>query len=288
MIISASRRTDIPAFFMRWFMHCVQQGEVHVQNPFNAKQVRCVSLKPEDVDVLVFWTRDARNMLAYTAELENMGFRFYVHYTLTGYPSVLEPHVPGLDTSLETFHALSGLLGPGRVIWRYDPVLVTSLTPIAEHKRIFKLIVENLAGRTKRVVVSFADFYTKTRRNLAKIPTLSWEEDIPQEDIMELVGFFVSVAKDYDLDISSCAEPLVSTSSGIRKGACIDATIIREEFGILTEMPKDKNQRKGCLCLRSVDIGVYNTCAFGCAYCYATVSPAVARENRKKHFLIDT
>ena len=133
MIISASRRTDIPAFFTEWFMNRVREGYCDVVNPYRADQVSRVLLRAEDVDVIVFITRNARPLLPHLAELDRRGLRYYFQYTLTGYPRQLETNTPAVPDALDTLHRLVEHVGPERLIWRYDPILFTTLTPPAYH-----------------------------------------------------------------------------------------------------------------------------------------------------------
>ena len=125
MIISASRRTDIPAFYSEWFMNRIRAGYCTMVNPYNRNQVSYVSLQPEDVDVIVFWTKNPLPLIHHLKELDDRGFRYYFQYTLTGYPVSIEPNVPGIDKEIDTFKKLSGLIGPAKVIWRYDPIKST-------------------------------------------------------------------------------------------------------------------------------------------------------------------
>ncbi len=177
---------------------------------------------------------------------------------------------------------------------KYGDVIVGLLTDkaIAEHKRLFGLIAERLSEKTKRVVISFADFYVKTQRRLKSIPGLLYADTLPCSDLEELSTFFAESASRHGLEITSCSEPLLEGKIGIQKGACVDAALLKEAFGIEIKPAKDKNQRAHCGCVRSVDIGTYNTCAFDCLYCYATTSAEAAIKNRKNHnpascFLID-
>ena len=284
MIISASRRTDIPAFYSRWFMNRVREGFVLTRNPFNPHQIRRVSLAPEDVDAIVFWTRNAGKLIDCMPELNRIGYNYYVHYTITGYPRILETHVPNPLQAIETFCRLSELIGPDRVIWRYDPILLSNAVPLDEHKRLFSKIAGLLAGRTRRVMISFADFYKKTERNLKLIDGLATADLRTQSDkLFELVTHMAEQARVHGMSISSCAEIMDLDTLGISHGKCIDETLLRQEFQLNLSAAKDKGQRPGCGCIKSVDIGSYNTCLHGCAYCYATFNEAMVEKNREQH-----
>jgi DNA repair photolyase len=284
MIISVSRRTDIPAFYSQWFMKRIRAGFVLSRNPFNARQVKHVSLLPEDVDALVFWTRNGKPLSRYFPELDRLGFNYYFHYTITGYPKQLEPSVPALQQAIETFSSISSLIGPARIIWRYDPILVCNLVDFNQHRRLFAKISSKLAGRTRRVVISFADFYQKTRRNLARVDGLTYS-DLPQDNeaLYEIAHYMADTAAQFDMEIHSCAEAIDLTACGIQPGKCIDNQLLNRLFGLSLAGKKDPGQRAACTCIKSQDIGQYNSCSHGCRYCYATFSDKIIAKNKKSH-----
>lgn len=284
MIISASRRTDIPAFYAEWFVNRLKAGYAEVRNPFNRHQLRRVSLARENVDAIVFWTRNAANLMPHLPLLDAMGHAYYFQVTITGYPRALEASVPKLAAAMETFRALGDRLGPERVVWRYDPILLSNLRDVAGHKRQFESIAAGLAGKTRRVVISFADFYRKTERNLKAVDGLAWQDiaAIP-EAMAELAAFLASVAAGNGMEIQTCAEAHDLSRFGVAPGKCIDDAQLRSVFGIDVTARKDKGQRTECGCVQSVDIGAYNTCLHGCAYCYATYNGALAARNRAGH-----
>jgi DNA repair photolyase len=284
MIISASRRTDIPAFYTPWFMERIRQGFLLTRNPFNANQVSRISLRPEDVEAIVFWTRNPEKIIEHFHELNDRGFNYYFQYTITGYPRSLEKSVPSPHKAIETFKLLSDRIGSGRVIWRYDPILASNLVEIDEHIRLFTKIASLLQGKTKRVVVSFADLYKKTERNLNIIEGLRFRDVLQDRNVaFELARELAEIAKQNGMEIQSCAEAVELSSVGIEHGKCIDDDLLKREFGLLLPGAKDKGQREECGCIKSVDIGQYNTCAHGCAYCYATFNQTAVAKNKKLH-----
>lgn len=284
MIISASRRTDIPAFYHEWFMNRVRAGYLLTRNPFNAHQIKRVSLNPSDVDVIVFWTRNPDKIEKFLPELYEIGLKYYFQFTITGYPRKLEKSVPRTNHAIDTFNRISEKIGSGKVVWRYDPILLSNHIDLDEHKRLFSKIAGLLRGKTKRSVISFADFYKKTERNLKAVEGLTYSDLLQQEDqVAELVRFMSDCAKSNDMEISSCSESIDLSQYGIPHGKCIDDELIRDEFGILLDSKKDKGQREECGCIKSIDIGEYNTCMHGCSYCYATFSAKSVETNRKKH-----
>ena len=284
MIISASRRTDIPAFYTPWLINRVRDQFLWVRNPRNPRQIKHVSLAPQAIKALVFWTRNPKSLLPHLPWLERMGYAFYFHYTLTGYPRCLERSVPRLSMALDTFHRLSDLIGPQRVIWRFDPILLSNLVDNAKHKRLFEKIARSLAGKTQRVMISFADFYSKTKRNLNAIHGFTYRDITlhfaEQED---LISFMADVAHHYGMVIQTCSEQQDFSHLGVFHGKCIDDNLMTNVFGITPHKSKDKNQREACGCVKSVDIGVYNTCLHGCTYCYATQThPHVTRSTQSQ------
>lgn len=266
MILSASRRTDIPAYFSDWFYNRVKEGFVFVRNPMNPKQVSKVPIHVDVVDCIVFWTKNPLQMLARLAEIKN--YPYYFQFTITPYNQELERNVPNKKNIFDTFKKLSGTIGPQRIIWRYDPILLSTDINIDYHKKYFESICKALSGYTHTCTLSFIDFYKKTERNLshttAREPT--------GEEMQALAAHLGSVAKAYNLKLQTCAEPYDFSTYGIEKGSCIDLQLIENIIGKKLNVAKDKNQRKECQCVESIDIGEYNTCRHNCLYCYANTN----------------
>lgn len=284
MIISASRRTDIPAFYHRWFMNRIREGFLLTRNPYNSNQIKRVSLLPDDVDAIVFWTRNPALMIDCLSELDDLNYKYYFQYTITGYPKILEKHVPNPHKSISTFVKLSELIGKERVIWRYDPILLSNKTPIEEHKRLFAKIANSLAGYTKKVVISFADIYQKTEMNLNSVIDLTYCDILSRTtELNDLLTYISNVANSCGMEISSCAEGVDLNRYGIVKGKCIDDNLIKQLFDLSVSNSKDLGQREECGCIKSIDIGQYNTCLHGCTYCYATYSENLVKKNKLKH-----
>jgi len=290
MIISASRRTDIPAFYSDWFMHRVREGFCEVPNPFNSRQISEVSLKPEDVDVIVFWSKNPEPMLKYLSELEGIGLRYYFQYTINNYPRYLEPKLPEVKARIATFLELSRKLGEKRVIWRYDPIIISDKTGYEFHREMFSAIAEELQTYTRRVVVSIVDYYAKTERRLADLEHKERirfdREAVGSEDMRKLLKYMADKAMETGMEIASCAEEGNCQDIGIKHGSCIDAKLVNDiwEWDISTK--KDKYQRDACLCAASKDIGINDTCIHGCPYCYSTRDLDYARDRYKQHRLL--
>jgi len=272
MIISASRRTDIPAFYARWFINRVRAGFCTVPNPFNPRQVSRVSLQPEAVEVIVFWTRNPAPLLPYLDELDARGLRYYFQYTVLGNPRALDPHCPPLPQALVTFRRLAERVGPQKVIWRYDPIVLTPHTDVAFHLATFARIAQALRGATRRVVISLVDRYPPAERRLARVGYPLMDERLPPGEWERLICTLAETATRNDMEIVSCAEERDLSPYGVRPGKCVDDAYIRQVFGIEVTHRKDPHQRKACGCVISKDIGAYDTCRFRCVYCYATRS----------------
>jgi len=293
MIISASRRTDIPAFFADWFMQRVREGYVYRVNPFNAKQAKPVSLQPEDVDGIVFWTKQPKPLLRHLDELDGRGFRYYFQHTLNDYPALFEPKLAPLDARIEHLAELSGRIGAERVVWRYDPIIVSTVTPVAYHIETIAALAERLRGRSVRLVISFMDMYGKVEGRIARLrqqhPELALTDiaDPRQRGLLaELMQAVQTIAARTGFTVQSCAEAVDLSPWGVSHGACIDAELLARSGpggggGLIHR--KDRNQRPECLCTEAVDIGMYNTCLFNCTYCYAVQSEQAVRAALQRH-----
>ncbi len=284
-IISASRRTDIPAYYAQWFVNRLRAGYCVVPNPFNRNQVSRISLAPKDVLAIVFWTRNSRPLLPFLDELDHRDYRYYFQYTVMNNPRSIDPHGPSLHAALETFHSLANRIGADRVIWRYDPIIFTETTDAKFHQQTFETIADKLEGFTHRCVISVVDNYRKAQGRLRKLS---------RQEGFRLQGYVAEVhepmllalrktAEERGMDLTSCAEDIDLSPLGIKPGKCVDDELIRRVFGVTVENRKDKSQREACGCVESRDIGVYDTCLMGCRYCYATSSFDKALANYKAH-----
>lgn len=273
MIISASRRTDIPAFYAEWLFESLKRGWLEVKNPFNPKQVKKVDLDLYKVDAIVFWTRYPKPLFKYLGEIDRRGYKYIFLFTITGYPDSLEPKAPIIQQSIESFKRLSDTIGQQLVIWRYDPIVISNITDEFYHLSNFERLAESLSGYTNKVIISFLDFYRKLR---PRFKTLYDQYGIKITDVTKEKDKAISIGRRlkeisdfYDMTIQSCAEEEFLKQSGVHPGACIDGNYLEKIFNKKIVIKKDPNQRKYCLCNQSVDIGQYNTCRFNCRYCYA-------------------
>lgn len=268
MIISASRRTDILAFNPDFLEKSLKEGFIVVKNPFNPNQKKMIYLKRESVEAFVFWTRNALPSLQILKNLESKNYPFYIMLTFTGYPKILEKKTPSFDYALKNFKILSELFSNERIILRYDPIIFSNFTDKQFHLNNFSFIVEKLYPYTKRVIVSLFDPYKFVLKRMEKIETLK----ITNLNDKELLEFLVQIkefSQNFALEIQSCCEGEIFEKAGIKRGACIDINLLNRLFSLNLKWTKDKNQRKNCLCQKSIDIGEYNTCLSECIYCYA-------------------
>jgi len=267
MIISASRRTDIPAFYSEWFFNRLKDGFCYTRNPMNPRQLSKIILTPEIVDCFVFWTKDPEPMFARLDELS--GFDYYFQYTINPYPVTIEKNVPDLDKAILSAQTLSTKIGKNRLVWRYDPIFITKDFNVDQHALAFYSIAKQLSGIVKRCVISFYDEY-KTISGIFT-PNVIEIEQIAKE--------FSSIGNDFAIKIETCSETTNLEHYGICNTKCIDDRLISEIIGQPLQLAKDKGQRSECGCVTSIDIGAYSSCKHGCVYCYAQ------RETQlQKHF----
>ena len=263
MILSVSRRTDIPNWYSAWFYNRIREGFLYVRNPFNSRQISRIPLSPDLVDCIVFWTKNPKNMMPRLGELQDYDFLF--QFTLTGYGKDVEPGVPDKKHMIGVFRALSEQIGHERVIWRYDPILLSERYTPEYHLKAFREIAERLAGYTDRVVISFVDFYAKMKKNAEKLRI----RPITEREMTELAGKMAEAAGQNQMSIEACAEQTDLSGAGVKRGSCIDRSLIEKLTDCRLAGGKDRNQRKECGCMESIEVGAYDTCRNGCLYCYA-------------------
>ena len=278
MIISASRRTDIPNYYSKWFYNRIEEEVVYVRNPMNHKQTSKIDLSPDIVDCIVFWTKNPRNMISGLEKLNN--YKYYFQFSLNGYGYDIEPYIPDKKKVLiPIFRELSELIGSGSVIWRYDPILLNNKYTIQYHIETFKYIAKQLKGYSHRVVISFIDFYPKIKSNIHKLSI----SPLNMEDMYILAEFLSDIAKEYGFTIQTCSEAIDLKNVNIEHGCCIDKNVIEDIIGCKISCKKDKSQRLECGCIESIDIGTYDTCKNGCIYCYANSSDIKVKNTIRKY-----
>lgn len=285
-IISVSRRTDIPAFYADWFFHRLERGYVDVMNPFNPTQASHVSLS--HVKFIVFWSKNPQPMEQYLPILDKMGIDWYLQYTLNNYPKYIEPNVPPLEERIMTFRRLARQYGSDRIVWRFDPLLYCDELGVDGLIRNIVTLYDSLMGLPKKLVISFADIknYRKVQYNLADTSIRELDESEQDYICQQLTEQWRLNCQ--GLTIATCAESIDYSKYGIQKNACIDKNLIMQlsrhgDFARkISAAGKDGSQRSFCNCIAARDIGAYHTCAHGCKYCYANLTPDYAKQNYQR------
>lgn len=279
LIVSASRATDIPAFYSDWFFDRLRNGYVRWRNPYNGKNsyVSFANMK-----FIVFWSKNPKPLLPFLPILKEMDMGCYIQYTLNDYfTEGLEPNVPSLAERVNTFKRLVDELGVGAVVWRFDPLILTDRISTDDLLHKIERIANQLRGYTEKLVFSFADIstYRKVGRNLSEAGRhyQEWTE-------VGMIDFSRRLSDmNPGLELATCAEKVDLSQFGIVHNRCIDPELIcrlkPELHPYIQNLKTDKGQRTLCGCITSKDIGTYNSCPHGCVYCYANTSPYSARHN---------
>ena len=278
MILSVSRRTDIPNYYSEWFFNRLKDGFLYVRNPMNFHQISEIKISPDVVDCIVFWTKNPLPMMERLDELE--AYNYYFQFTLTGYGNDVERNLPNKRTSvIPIFQELSNKIGKEKVVWRYDPIFFSNRYNVQYHLKAFRSIAEALSGYTEKCVISFLDIYPKNKKNMDNL--LSY--DLSDSELREFAKELSNIAKENHIKIGSCAEKIDLDEYGIIHNSCIDKELIEKIIGCKLKINKDKNQRIECGCVESVEVGTYNTCKNGCVYCYANYSAKSVESNFQKY-----
>ncbi len=281
MIISASYRTDIPAFYGPWFLRKLRDGYCTVANPWSGR-ASTVALTPDAVDGFVFWTRNLRPFEPHLAEIKRHA-PFVVQYTITNYPRLLDAGTPAAEHAVDDICRAAETYGRSAVVWRYDPILISNLTPVDWHLRSFRTLSSQLKGNVDEVVVSFTHFYRKTLRNLERTTTeygLAIHDPTPVEK-QQLVAELATISSEFGITLTVCSQPEYSAGDA-NAAHCIDA----DRLSRVADRPVTaavKGNRPGCMCHEARDIGAYDTCPHGCVYCYAVRSRDAAKLNHREH-----
>ena len=285
MIVSASYRTDIPAFYGDWFRKRLEIGHATVKNPYGGADYR-VSLEKDAVSGFVFWTKHAEPFLDALQAVSQRGIPFVVQHTITGYPALLERSSPAPGTAIAGMREIARRYGSRVAVWRYDPIVLTDRTGFAWHEANFARLAQQLSGLTDEVVVSFAQIYRKTARNLeraAKQDRFTWL-DPTIEQKQAFLGKLADIAARHGMALKLCSQPeiLPPGREEALAARCIDAARLSDVAGYPIEARR-KGNRPGCLCGEARDIGAYDTCPMGCVYCYAVSNRRVAQDRHRKH-----
>ena len=278
MIISASRRTDIPAFYSSWFFNRIKEQYVLVPNPYNPKMISKISLKPDVVDCIVFWTKNPVPMLDKLDQLRD--YHYYFQFTLNPYGRDIENNLPSVKERIGIFKCLSDKIGKEKVIWRYDPILTNKKYDVAFHREAFAEIAEGLKDHTEKCMLGFIDHYRHIKSTVVRLDINPLETD----EIEKMAVSFKSTIDKYPIELDTCTIKVDLTHLGIPGGLCVDKKLIERITGYNISAKKDKNQRDICNCIESIDIGTYESCLNGCVYCYAIKGNYLtAKSNMGKH-----
>lgn len=278
MIISASRRTDIPTYYSNWFFNRIMNGYILVRNPIHTHQISKIPLNPDVVDGIVFWTKNPIPMLDRFNVLRE--YMYYFQFTLNSYAQDVETHVPNKQKHIiPAFKKLLDMIGPDRVIWRYDPIFLNDTYTPEYHIRYFEKIAKELSPYTKKCTISFIDFYRNTSKNVSDLSL----HDFPEEAQKDLAKELAAIAHSCGLLIDTCAEGIELQEYGIGHARCIDDRLLSKLLDCPLDIRKDKSQRLACGCVESIDIGAYDTCRNGCKYCYANYSEKTVCSNFARH-----
>lgn len=275
MIINTGCRTDIPAFYAKWFMNRIREGYVLVRNPYNPNQVTKYNLSPEVVDCLAFCTKNPEPMLSYLDKLDM--YKQYWFVTITPYGKDIEPNVPDKKKVMESFKKLSNHIGVDSIGWRYDPIFIGDGFDVNKHITCFGNMAKELKGYTHNCTISFLDLYEKVKRNAPNINPPTKEEQI------EMAKAFSKIGKENDMVIHACCEKTYLSQYGLQCNGCMSQEIVEKAINNTLQPPKRKNLRQECSCLMGNDIGAYNTCGHLCKYCYANANKQFVIQNMKKH-----
>lgn len=274
MIITASRRTDIPAFYSEWFVNRLKAGYVLVPNPRNPERMGRVELSPKIVDCIVFWTKNPAPMFGRLKDIERLGYPFITHFTLTPYDGTVERGLPPKEKLLATLMELAKRTSPSHIVWRYDPVIVNAKFSVDWHLERFTRLCERLGPHVHRCILSFVDPYKSIEK---------YFRAMTPEEMTGIAAGFSRIAQSHGISLSTCAEEIALEEYGIPHGACVDKKHLEQITGSRLEVKTDANQRAACLCAEAVDVGAYDTCPHGCTYCYAVSSRATAARHLSGH-----
>ena len=277
-VISISRRTDIPAFYSDWLVNRLKAGTVFVQNPFANKLIR-VSLRPEDVSAMVFWSKNYSPLLPKLETIEKTTRSLFFHFTITANRE-LEFHTPDYRDAIRDYIHIAGRYSPEQIIWRFDPITITDKLSFEIHEERFACCAELLKGHAQRCIISFVHPYKKVLVNLQK-HTDHGLIDLSEENRREYARRLAARAEAYGIKLYACCNDYVLSPS-VLKASCIDGRYLSGIFKTMIDTRK-AGTRKECACTKSVDIGAYDTCAHGCVYCYANVDKDRAAAALQRH-----
>ncbi len=276
MILNTGARTDIAQHYSKWLLKRFEEGYVLVRNPMFPHRVTRYELAPDKIDLVMFCSKDYAPLLPRLHEITDR-YNTYFHYTITAYGKDIEPGVPSIDKSMETLLELEKIVGPQRIAWRYDPVLLTSDYTIERHLETFEYMTSRLAGHVDRCIFSFVEMYKKLEVNMPELRAVS------PDDKDALARGMGDISQRYDLWLQTCATQENWERYGIHESGCATLDLLGRANNIEFRKLKHAGMRKNCTCYPSRDIGEYETCPNGCRYCYANKDHRKARKNMELH-----
>lgn len=276
MIINTGGRSDLAHYYPQWLLERFKQGYVYVQNPLYPEKITKYTLSPETVDCVVFCSKNYEPLLPRLKEITSK-FNTYFFYTITAYGKDIEKNIPDIDKSIDTLIKLEKITGKEKIAWRYDPVFLTKKYTIQQHLITFEHMTARLCQHVNCCIFSFVEFYKKLESNFPEL------KEVSDEDKVTLAKAFSKIASKYKMKLKLCAEKKDFPDLNIEKSGCITLDVLSKANNLNFKKLKHSGTRKNCLCIKSNDIGSYNTCPGGCLYCYANSDHALAEKNFCEH-----
>ena len=276
MIINVGGRTDIVNYYTPWLLNRLEEGYAYSRNPFARENVYRLSLKAEDVDCLLFCSKNYEPILKHIAGIDEK-YHILCHYTITAYGKDIEPKVPSIDQSIKTLEKLSHIVGRNKILWRYDPILLTEEYTVEKHLETFEYMAEKISSLVYRCIFSFVDMYKKVEENMPEIIPLTPED---KERLLKGIG---EISKKYNLYTQSCATNESYEKYNIHAAGCTTKEILEQAHNVVYKNVKGTGIRENCCCIPSRDIGAYNSCLSECKYCYANRKPDIPKKVIKMH-----
>ncbi len=276
MIINVGGRTDIVNYYTPWLLNRLEDGYAYSRNPFARENVYKLSLKPEDVDCLLFCSKNYQPILKHIGDIDEK-YNILCNYTITAYGKDIEPKVPSINQSIKTLERLSDIVGSNKILWRYDPILLTEKYTVEKHLETFEYMAEKISPLVYRCIFSFVDMYKKVEENMPEIIPLA------EEDKVKLLKGIGEISERYNLYTQSCATNESYEKYGIHAAGCTTREILEQAHNVVYKNVKGTGIRENCHCIPSRDIGAYNSCLSECKYCYANRKPEIPKNVIKLH-----
>ena len=276
MIINTGGRTDIVNYYTPWLLNRLEEEYAYSRNPYVKENVYKISLKPKDVDCILFCSKNYQPILKHIGDIDEK-YNILCNYTITGYGKDIEPKVPPIKHSTKTLEKLSNIIGNNKILWRYDPILLNEKYSIEKHLETFEYIAQKIAPLIYRCIFSFVDMYPKVEKNMPEIIPFT------EKDKERLVKGIGELSKEHDIYTQTCATKESYEKYNIHSAGCTTREILQQAHNVVYKNVKGTGIRKNCRCIPSRDIGAYNSCLSECKYCYANRKPNIAKKVIKMH-----